>query len=77
MVCLPNFLISLQNNSPFPNGGDLMADLEEALVKHRSNHITGSEMAETRKKRIESHIQNRLTQLEGCYKKHFYYTLTL
>ncbi|CAI9284596.1 unnamed protein product [Lactuca saligna] len=41
-----------------------MADLEEALVKHRSNHITGSEMAETRKKWIESHIQNRLTQLE-------------
>ncbi|CAH1449703.1 unnamed protein product [Lactuca virosa] len=55
---------SSPNNSPFPNGGDLMADLEEALVKHRSNHITGSEMAETRKKRIESHIQNRLTQLE-------------
>lgn len=56
MVCLPNFLISLPNNSPFPNGGDLMADLEEALVKHRSNHITGYEMAETREKRIESHI---------------------
>ncbi|KAL7599131.1 hypothetical protein Lser_V15G26607 [Lactuca serriola] len=52
------------NNSPFPNGGDFMADLEEALVKHRSNHIIGSEMAETRKKWIESHIQNRLTQLE-------------
>lgn len=55
---------SSHNNSIFPNGGDLMADLEEALVKHRSNHITGSEMAEVRKKRNESHIQNRLTQLE-------------
>ncbi|CAI9300328.1 unnamed protein product [Lactuca saligna] len=48
--------VSGMNNSPFPNGGDLMADLEEALVKHRSNHITGSEMAETREKWIESHI---------------------
>ncbi|KAI3496520.1 hypothetical protein L1887_38885 [Cichorium endivia] len=55
---------SSHNNSLFPNGGDLMADLEEALVKHRSNHITGSEMAEVSKKRNESHIQNRLIQLE-------------
>ncbi|KAM0031483.1 putative DNA helicase chromatin remodeling SNF2 family [Helianthus debilis subsp. tardiflorus] len=52
------------DNSQFPNGGELMADLEDALVKQRSNRITGSEMAELRKNRIESHIQSRLTQLE-------------
>ncbi|KAM0016323.1 putative DNA helicase chromatin remodeling SNF2 family [Helianthus debilis subsp. tardiflorus] len=53
-----------EDNSQFPNGGELMADLEDALVKQRSNRITGSEMAELRKNRIESHIQSRLTQLE-------------
>ncbi|KAJ0525093.1 putative DNA helicase chromatin remodeling SNF2 family [Helianthus annuus] len=52
------------DNSQFPNGGELMADLEDALVKQRSNRITGSEMAELRKNRIKSHIQSRLTQLE-------------
>ncbi|XP_071741647.1 probable ATP-dependent DNA helicase CHR12 [Rutidosis leptorrhynchoides] len=55
---------SSSNNSILPNGGDLMADLEDALVKHRSSPMTGSEMEETRKSRIESHIQSRLTQLE-------------
>ncbi|KAI3704102.1 hypothetical protein L1987_74315 [Smallanthus sonchifolius] len=55
---------SSPKNFQFPNGGDLMADLQDALVKHRPNHVTGSEMAEARKKRIESHIQSRLSQLE-------------
>ncbi|KAM0016322.1 putative DNA helicase chromatin remodeling SNF2 family [Helianthus debilis subsp. tardiflorus] len=55
---------SSTDNSQFPNGGELMADLEDALVKQRSNRITGSEMAELRKNRTESHIQSRLTQLE-------------
>ncbi|KAI3827749.1 hypothetical protein L1987_01832 [Smallanthus sonchifolius] len=55
---------SSPKNFQFPNGGDLMADLQDALVKHRPNHVTGSEMAEARKNRIESHIQSRLTQLE-------------
>ncbi|KAJ0710566.1 putative DNA helicase chromatin remodeling SNF2 family [Helianthus annuus] len=55
---------TFSDNSQFPNGGELMADLEGALVKQRSNRITGSEMAELRKNRIESHIQSRLTQLE-------------
>ncbi|KAJ0533093.1 putative DNA helicase chromatin remodeling SNF2 family [Helianthus annuus] len=55
---------SSTDSSQFPNGGELMADLEDALVKQRSNHITGSEMAELRKNRTESHIQSRLTQLE-------------
>ncbi|GJQ90390.1 probable ATP-dependent DNA helicase CHR12 [Tanacetum coccineum] len=51
------------DNGLFTNGGDLMADLEDALAKQQ-NHMTGAEMAEARKKRIESHIQTRLTQLE-------------
>ncbi|XP_024960128.1 probable ATP-dependent DNA helicase CHR12 isoform X1 [Cynara cardunculus var. scolymus] len=51
------------NNLQFSNGGDLMADLEDALATRQSNHITGAEMAEARKNRIESHIQSRLTQL--------------
>nr|GEW17313.1 probable ATP-dependent DNA helicase CHR12 [Tanacetum cinerariifolium] len=54
---------SLADNGLFTNGGDLMADLEDALAKQR-NHMTGAKMAEARKKRIESHIQTRLTQLE-------------
>ncbi|GKC69769.1 hypothetical protein Tco_1115652 [Tanacetum coccineum] len=53
----------LADNGLFTNGGDLMADLEDALAKQQ-NHMTGAEMAEARKKRIESHIQTRLTQLE-------------
>lgn len=58
-------LISLQDDGLFTDGGDLLADLEDALAKQR-NHMTGAEMAEARKKRIESHIQSRVTQLEGC-----------
>ncbi|XP_076936316.1 putative ATP-dependent DNA helicase CHR12 isoform X1 [Bidens hawaiensis] len=52
------------NNLQLPKGGELMADLEDALLKHRSNHTTSSELAEIRKNRIESHLQSRLTQLE-------------
>ncbi|KAJ9550474.1 hypothetical protein OSB04_014519 [Centaurea solstitialis] len=54
---------SSPNNIQFSNGGDLMADLEDALANHRSNHITAAEMEEARKNRMESHIQSRLTQL--------------
>ncbi|GJZ97472.1 hypothetical protein Tco_0669925 [Tanacetum coccineum] len=59
-LCLMNEMV---DNGLFTNGGDLMADLEDALAKQQ-NHMTGAEMAEARKKRIESHIQTRLTQLE-------------
>nr|XP_043628386.1 probable ATP-dependent DNA helicase CHR12 [Erigeron canadensis] len=52
------------NDIPSSNGGDLIADLEDALVKHRSNHITGSEMAQVQNNRFQTHIQSRLTQLE-------------
>ncbi|PWA75425.1 Helicase, C-terminal [Artemisia annua] len=54
---------SVDDNGLFTDGGDLLADLEDALAKQR-NHMTGAEMAEARKKRIESHIQSRVTQLE-------------
>ncbi|KAK1418306.1 hypothetical protein QVD17_27449 [Tagetes erecta] len=55
---------SSPNNIQFSNGGDLVADLQDALFKHRSNHLSGSELAEARKNRIDSQIQSRLTQLE-------------
>lgn len=49
-----------------------MVELEDALVNHRSSHTKASEFAKVRKNRIESHIQSRLTQLEGCHTQDIY-----
>ncbi|KAL6343419.1 hypothetical protein AAG906_024784 [Vitis piasezkii] len=45
-------------------GGDLIIDLDDALVKQRPNCTSGIELTKSRENRLQSHIQHRLTQLE-------------
>ncbi|KAE9453151.1 hypothetical protein C3L33_14925, partial [Rhododendron williamsianum] len=44
--------------------GDLIIELEDALVKQRANCSSGSGLTESRDKRLQSHIQHRLAELE-------------
>ncbi|XP_052207411.1 probable ATP-dependent DNA helicase CHR12 [Diospyros lotus] len=44
--------------------GDLMMNLGDALNKHRPNCMSGSRLAELRDTRLQSHIQQRVTELE-------------
>ncbi|XP_058208498.1 probable ATP-dependent DNA helicase CHR12 isoform X2 [Rhododendron vialii] len=44
--------------------GDLMAALQNALVKQRPNCMSGFDLTESRDKRLQSHIQHRLSELE-------------
>lgn len=55
----------LQNNCFTPNGGDLMSEFEDALLKQRPNCESGSRLAELKETRYKSRIQNRLSELEG------------
>lgn len=45
-------------------GGELISNLEDALVKQRSNCMSGSGLEEARKYRLRSHMQHRLSELE-------------
>ncbi|KAF8392449.1 hypothetical protein HHK36_022791 [Tetracentron sinense] len=45
-------------------GGDLITDLEDALVHQRPNCMSGLKLTESRESRLHSHIQHRLTELE-------------
>lgn len=45
--------------------GCLMAELEDALAKQRPNCMSDSALSKSRENRLESHIQHRLTELEG------------
>ncbi|KAI8566235.1 hypothetical protein RHMOL_Rhmol02G0024400 [Rhododendron molle] len=44
--------------------GDLIIELDDALVKQRPNCLSGSGLTESRDKRLQSHIQHRLAELE-------------
>lgn len=55
----------LQDSSEISCGGDLMTDLKDALVKQRSNCMSGFGLTESRGNRLQSNIQHRLTELEG------------
>ncbi|XP_058192879.1 probable ATP-dependent DNA helicase CHR12 [Rhododendron vialii] len=44
--------------------GNLIIELEDALVKQRPNCLSGSGLTESRDKRLQSHIQHRLAELE-------------
>ncbi|CAL5347182.1 unnamed protein product [Camellia sinensis] len=44
--------------------GDLLVDLEDALVKQRPNCMSGFGLTESRDNRLNSHIQHRLSELE-------------
>ncbi|KAI3863998.1 hypothetical protein MKW98_031590 [Papaver atlanticum] len=46
------------------NGGDLMAEFEDALVKQRTNCMSGSGLRKSADARLKSHIQHRLSELE-------------
>ncbi|KAA8527571.1 hypothetical protein F0562_034714 [Nyssa sinensis] len=46
------------------NGGDLMMDLEDALVKQQPSFMSGFDLMESRDNRFQSHIQHRLSELE-------------
>uniref|UniRef100_A0A5B7A9G1 DNA helicase n=1 Tax=Davidia involucrata TaxID=16924 RepID=A0A5B7A9G1_DAVIN len=46
------------------NKGDLMTDLEDALVKKQPSCMSGFGLTESRENRFQSHIQHRLTELE-------------
>ncbi|KAH7856443.1 hypothetical protein Vadar_001502 [Vaccinium darrowii] len=44
--------------------GDLIMDLEDAIVEQRPNCMSGSGLTESRDKRLQSHIHHRLAELE-------------
>ncbi|KAJ4955644.1 hypothetical protein NE237_012427 [Protea cynaroides] len=46
------------------DGGALITEFEDALVKQRSNCMSGLRLRESKEKRLTSHIQHRLTELE-------------
>eukprot|EP00257_Ricinus_communis_P025348 XP_025012762.1 probable ATP-dependent DNA helicase CHR12 [Ricinus communis] len=54
----------LQDDSGIPFGGDLMTEFEDALSKQRTNCMSGSLLGESREKRYQGHILNRLHELE-------------
>ena len=47
--------------------GDLIIDLNDGLVKQWPNFMSGSELIKSRENHLHSHIQHRLTELQGYY----------
>ena len=47
--------------------GDLIIDLNDGLVNQWPNCMSGSELIKSRKNHLQSHIQHRLTELQGYY----------
>lgn len=45
--------------------GDLLADFEDALFEQRPNCMSAFGLTALRENRYQSHIQHRLTELEG------------
>ena len=60
-------IFMMQDGPGISGGGDLIIDLGDALVKQRPNCTSGIELTKSRENRLQSHIQHRLTQLEGYY----------
>lgn len=55
----------IQDGPGISGGGDLIMELDDALVKQRPNFTSGHELIKSRENRLQSHIQHRLTELEG------------
>lgn len=55
----------MQNGSGMGSYGDLMADFEDSLLRQRSSCTSGSGLTKLKEDRFQSHIQHRLTELEG------------
>lgn len=53
------------NNNLTPIGGDLMGEFEDALLKQRPNCESGSRLGELLDNRNKTHLQRRLSELEG------------
>lgn len=63
-----DFIIMIQDDGPEKTiGGELISDLEDAVVKQRANYTSGFGLVEARKNRLQSHMQHRLSELEGYY----------
>ncbi|KAL1203304.1 putative ATP-dependent DNA helicase CHR23 [Cardamine amara subsp. amara] len=54
----------LLENSFSHNGGDLMREFEDALLKQRPNCESASRLTEFKETRLKTHIQHRLCQLK-------------
>lgn len=46
---------------------DLLPNFQEAILKQRPNGMPSTDLTELRENRYQSHIQHRLTELEGNY----------
>lgn len=57
----------MQNGPGVSGGGDLIMDLDDALVNQRSNCTSGVELTKLKENRLQRHIQHRLTELEGYH----------
>ena len=68
-MCLKfDFNIFMIQDDPGTLGrGDLIIDLNDGLVKQWSNCMSGSELIKSRENHLQSHIQHRLTELQGYY----------
>ena len=68
-MCLEfDFNIFMIQDGPRISGrGDLIIDLNDGLVKLRPNCMSGSELIKSRENHLQSHIQHRLTELQGYY----------
>ncbi|CAI9118550.1 OLC1v1020137C1 [Oldenlandia corymbosa var. corymbosa] len=53
-----------KDGSGMSSYGDLMADFEVAVLKQRQTCLSGSELAEVKENRFQSHIHRRLIELE-------------
>lgn len=50
---------------------DLLAEFEDALLRQRINCMSGSKLAESKEKRLQSRVQHRISELEGDYGLNF------
>ncbi|XP_030536078.1 probable ATP-dependent DNA helicase CHR12 [Rhodamnia argentea] len=46
------------------SGRDLLAEFEDALLRQRINCMSGSKLAESKEKRLQSQVQHRISELE-------------
>ena len=55
----------LQDDGDSCGGGDLLGDLEDALLNQRHKCSSGAGLIESGEKRFQGRLQQRLAQLEG------------
>jgi hypothetical protein len=70
LICGLVSLLFLQANKA-PYGADLMGEFEDALLKQRPDCESGSRLIQLLDNRNKSHIQRRLSELEGYYRVYY------